>query len=238
MLLIHIIKINKITKIITTIAGNGGGYNGENIQATSAMLNGPRDVCVDLNGNFYIADTSNYLIRKVDASTKIIKNLIGNGRFGFSGDNGLATNASISNVHSLTLDPQQENLYFTDTENYRIRKVNLLTNIITTFAGTEKSNFYGEPYGLRFDKNGIFLYFSSLNSYRIRKINMATNIVSTIAGNGVYGYNGENIAATSSKIGNVHSLTIDAIGNVFFTVFHQNIIQKVDSDTGFIFNFF
>jgi hypothetical protein len=65
---------------------------------------------------------------------------------------------------------------------------------------------------------------------------MKTNIVSTIAGNGVFGYNGENIAATSTSIIYVFFLTIDAIGNVFFTEY--SIIRKIDSVTGFIFNFF
>jgi sugar lactone lactonase YvrE len=242
-------KINKATNIITTIAGNGiQGYNGENIQATSAMLNIPYDVCVDLNENFYIADTYNFLIRKVDASTKIITNIVGNRNQGFSGDNGLATNANVNHVNSLTIDPQQENLYFGDTNNFRIRKVNLLTNIITTFAGTGSSSFNGEnilalntniyePTGIRFDKNGDFLYYADYYSYRIRKINMKTNIVTTIAGNGVRDYNGENIAATSANIGNITFLTIDAIGNVFFTDYYNQIIRKIDSVTGFFFYF-
>jgi hypothetical protein len=62
---------------------------------------------------------------------------------------------------------------------------------------------------------------------------MKTNIVSTIAGNGNYGYNGENIAATSANIGDVYFLTIDAIGNVFFTEYLNQIIRKIDSVTGF-----
>jgi hypothetical protein len=142
----HVIrKINKATNIITTVAGNGiEGYNGDNIQATSAMLNAPYDVYVDLNGNFYIADYRNFLIRKVDATTKILKIFVGNHIRGFSGDNGQATSASIDYVYGLTLDPQQKNLYFSDTNNNRIRKVNLFTNIITTFAGTGGQNFNGE----------------------------------------------------------------------------------------------
>jgi sugar lactone lactonase YvrE len=211
------------------------------------LLSIPIDVCVGLNGNFYIADTYNFLIRKVDATTKIISNFVGNNMQGFSGDNGLATSASISYVYSLTIDPQQQNLYFSDTDNYRIRKVNLLTNIITTFAGTGSLTYNGEnilalntnidlPFGVRFDKNGDFLYFIDNNNFRIRKINIATNNVTTIAGNGFYGYNGENIAATSANFGYVYYLTIDAIGNVLFTESQRNIIQKIDSVTGFFFN--
>jgi hypothetical protein len=93
----------------------------------------------------------------------------------------------------LILDPQQQNLFFGDLYYNRIRKVNLLTNIITTFAGTGTITFNDENVlalntnlnylsTVCFDKNGDFLYYS--DSYR--KINMKTNIVSTIAGHVFY----------------------------------------------------
>jgi hypothetical protein len=113
----------------------------DNIQATTAMLYDPFDVYVDLNENFYIADSSNFLIRKFDATKKIITNFVGNGIYGFSSDDGPSTNACISDVY---IDPQQQKSFFTDTYNNRIRKVNLLTIILTTFAGTGSYIFNGE----------------------------------------------------------------------------------------------
>jgi hypothetical protein len=64
---------------------------------------------LDSNGNFYIADTYNFFIRKVDGITQMITNFVGNRIYGFSGDDGPA---SFTDVFSLTLDPQQQNLFF------------------------------------------------------------------------------------------------------------------------------
>jgi sugar lactone lactonase YvrE len=213
------------------------------------MLNIPTDVVVDMNGNVYISDSGNALIRKVDQTTRIITNFVGNTHFGFSGDNGHATSASIGEIFSLTLDPLQQNLYITATFLNRIRKVDLATNIITTFAGTGDKIFNGENIlasmvhmfyvsCVRFDANGDFLFYIDYLNTRIRKINMKTNIVTTVAGNGNSGYNGDNIEATSASISNALSLTIDLIGNVYFSDTYNNRVRKVDSNTVFFFFFF
>ena len=105
------IKINKATKIITAIAGIGGlyVYNGDNIKATDAVLHYPLDVFVDSFGDFYIADFYNFLIRKVNVATGIITRIAGNiYDYGFSGDDGPATSASIGLINSLTLDKIEE----------------------------------------------------------------------------------------------------------------------------------
>jgi sugar lactone lactonase YvrE len=211
------------------------------------MLNQPRDVFIDLIGNLYIVDSSNFLIRKVNAVTNIITNFVGNHIRGFSGDSGLAINASISYAYSVTLDAQQQNLYFSDSYNHRIRKVNLLTNVITTFAGTGSIIYNGEnilalntncyyPMGINFDQNGNFLYYNDMNNFRIRKINMKTNIVATIAGNGKNGKIGDNIAATSANIGIVFFSTFDAVGNIYFSEYSNHRIRKIDFLNGLDFN--
>jgi hypothetical protein len=244
----HLIgKIAKATNITTTVAGTSvEGYNGDNILAINAMLNIPTDVVVDFTGDLYIADSNNALIRKVDGKTRIITNFAGNTHHGFSGDNGPATSARIGEVFSLTLDPQQKHLYFTATFYNRIRKINLLTKTITTFAGTGVTAFNGENVlasmvhmfyvsCVRFDSSGDFLYYIDYFNTRIRKINMTTNIVTTVAGNGISGYNGDDIQATSASISNALSLAIDAIGNVYIADTYNNRVRKVDSNTGFFF---
>jgi hypothetical protein len=84
------------------------------------------------------------------------------------------------------------------------------------------------PVSIRCDTIGN-IYYSDNYNYRIRKINIATNIANTIAGIGVNGYNGDNIAATNAQISsNYIFLTIDAIGNVFFSDQANNRIRKID----------
>jgi sugar lactone lactonase YvrE len=109
--------------IISTICGNGvAGYSGDGAQATDAELNDLYDVSVDASGNIYIADGSNFVIRKVTASTGIITTIAGNGTSGFAGDGGQSTVAELSFPNGLALD-DIGNIYISDGNNNRIRKV-------------------------------------------------------------------------------------------------------------------
>jgi hypothetical protein len=163
---------------------------------------------------------------------------------GYSGDAGSATSASIGRIYGLSLDVQHKNLYISDYIYNVIRKVNLLTNIITTFAGTGSITFNGDnilainanlnnPFGIRCDTVGN-IYFNDNYNYRIRKINIGTNIITTIAGNGGYGgYNGDNIKATDAQINSYIYLTIDTNGHVFFSDTYNHRIRKIDFFTRF-----
>jgi hypothetical protein len=183
------------------------------------------------------------LIRKVDSTTNRITNIAGARRKGFCCDGGPATSAYISEVRGLTLDIEQKNLYFSDSyANDRIRKVNLLTNIISTFAGTGNNTYNGEnilatnvnmlrPGTLCFDTSGSFLYYSDIKNNRIRKIDMQTNLVTTVAGNGFGYYSTYNVPATSSPIYLVDGLVVDGVGNIYFSPYGK--LLKVDHESGF-----
>jgi hypothetical protein len=59
--------------VITTFAGTGvAGYNGDNIDATSAQLYKPRFIAFDINGNMYISDKNNHRVRKISTLSKYI----------------------------------------------------------------------------------------------------------------------------------------------------------------------
>jgi hypothetical protein len=114
-------RIRKVTTsgIITTIAGNGTlGYSGDGGQATAAKIYNPTEVAFDAAGNLYIADGWNGRIRKVNTAS-IINTVAGNGTASYSGDGGVATNASIG-VYSILFDAV-DNLYFSDFGNNRVR---------------------------------------------------------------------------------------------------------------------
>ena len=117
--------------IITTIAGNGNGapnfgaYSGDGGTATNAGLYWPTGVAIDAAGNLYIADEYNNRIRKV-GTNGIIATVAGNGGYGFSGDGGVATNASLHMPSGVAIDAAG-NLYIADSNNHRIRKVTFLS---------------------------------------------------------------------------------------------------------------
>jgi len=111
--------------IITTVAGNGvRGFNGDDIPAIQASLNFPREVLVDAAGSLYIADTGNHRVRRVTAG--IITTFAGNGQPGFSGDGGLATDASIDQPRGLLFD-SEKNLLIANSGESRVRRVSART---------------------------------------------------------------------------------------------------------------
>jgi hypothetical protein len=123
------------TGIVTTIAGSGpcstggalpiasvchGGFSGDGGPATLATLNYPSGGALDEDGNFFIADTINHRIRRVDASTGFISTIAGTGVSGFSGDGGPALAAEITFPAGIAVD-RWGRVYFADESNNRIR---------------------------------------------------------------------------------------------------------------------
>ncbi len=143
-------KVNT-SGIITTIAGTGtstsmgipigAGYNGDNIVATTAELNHPVGIALDVSGNIYITDPGNNRVRKVNTSG-IITTIAGTGAEIDSGDNGLATAAGLYIPYAITLDGNG-NIYIGEDDGNRVRKVNT-SGIITTIAGTGTADFSGD----------------------------------------------------------------------------------------------
>jgi hypothetical protein len=110
-------------RIITTVVGTGTpGYTGDGGPATSATLNSPDRVSVNGAGNFFISDSNNQVVRRVDGVTNNIATFAGNGKFAFAGDGGPALSASFATPVGVVVGPQG-NLYVGDLYNNRIRKV-------------------------------------------------------------------------------------------------------------------
>jgi sugar lactone lactonase YvrE len=130
-------RIRKVNTngIISTVAGKGpsypnsGTYSGDGGSATNAYINNPRGVAIDPVGNFFIADASNNRVRKVDANG-IISTVAGKFGYGFSGDGGASTNASLYDPEGIAFDAVG-NLLIADSSNERIRKVFLYASYNT-----------------------------------------------------------------------------------------------------------
>jgi sugar lactone lactonase YvrE len=121
---------------ITTVAGDNkfaGGFSGDGGPATSAALNGPDGIALDIAGNLYIADSGNHRIRKVDLAG-IITTVAGTGTAGYRGDGGAATSAKLNLPFGVRADAAG-NVFIADSNNNVIRNVDR-TGKITTVAGT------------------------------------------------------------------------------------------------------
>jgi GT2 family glycosyltransferase/DNA-binding beta-propeller fold protein YncE len=132
-------RVDRVTGDITTIAGSGGeGFDGDGQPAVLAALNTPSAVAAASNGNIYIADTLNYRVRMIDATTGLIHTVAGNGRAGDTvdiGDGGPAVDAPLNMPSDVAIDPATGDLYIADMHHNRIRKVDARTRVITTVAG-------------------------------------------------------------------------------------------------------
>lgn len=232
------------SQVISTIIGNGTqGYNGDGIAATAAQLNYPHNIAVDAYGNIYFSDYGNVRIRKVTISTGIISTIAGTGTNGYNGDGIAATAAQISQPTSLAFDSNGD-LYFTDRNNHRVRKITMSTGIISTVAGTGTGGYNGDgiaattaqlsgPNEVAFDASGN-MYIADWNNQRVRKVDKATNLISTITGTGVGGYNGDGIAATASQIDGPCGITFDNAGNIYIAAYSGQRIRKITVSTGLI----
>lgn len=222
---------------ISTIAGTGvQGYNGDNVAATIAQLNSPAYVSPDNSGNIYIADLLNHRVRKIDMNG-FITTIAGNGSTAYNGDNIAATVASLYNPTAVSFD-QTGNIYIADGNHNRIRKINS-NGFINTLAGTGSSGYNGDGIqattsqlnyptdGLVLDASGN-IFIADTYNHRIRKIS-TNGIIITIAGTGVAGYNGDNIAATSSQLNFPYGLTLDATGNLYVADGHNHRIRKINT---------
>ena len=171
--------------IITTVAG--GGNFGDGVIATQAALDKINDVVVDTNGNMYIAEET--AIRKVDANTQIINLYAGSYQSGIGCDSCAATTAKLSHASAIAFD-KQGNLYIADWGSGRIRKVDAVTGIMTTYAGNGTIGYSGDggqaslaqfhsPVSTCLDKENN-LYIADQLNYRIRKITGFTAAVHTL----------------------------------------------------------
>jgi streptogramin lyase len=236
-------KINIATGDVSDIAGNGiAGYSGDGGLGTNAKISYPMGITLDTNGNLYICDTGNYVIRRVDAVTGEISTFAGTGTFGYTGDGGLATSAKITYPYAVATDAS-DNVYIADYYNAVIRKVTISTGIISTFAGNGTEGYTGDggpataaelrySGGIFFDASGN-LFIADSTNHVIRKVSASTGNISTVAGTGgTSGYSGDGGLATSAKLNYPVNVFVDASENIFISDTQNNVVREVSATTG------
>jgi streptogramin lyase len=222
---------------IQTIAGNGQmGYTGDNGPATSASFDNPYNIAFDHDGNIYVAEVMNNVVRRVDKTTGEITTIAGSGpgTEGYSGDNGPAAYAQLNRPDGIAVD-HDGNIYISDGENYVIRKISGGT--ITTIAGTGEAGYSGDGgdameaqfYGVKgiaVDADGN-IFIADTGNNAIRKITKATGIISTIAGGGPLGYSGDGGPASAAKLSNPLDVDVDVEGNIYIADTGNFVIRVI-----------
>jgi len=203
-------RVDAGTGLIETIAGVGTlfGLSGDGGPATLAELGAVRDIVVSSDGSVYTAESG--VIRRIDGATGVIATFAGGGASD-PGDGGPATEAKLGSPSNVSLDATG-NVFFTDTETDRVRRVDIETGIISTVAGGDSEGFAGDggpatgamlfdPSGIAIDSLGN-LWIADRGNHRIRKVDAASGIISTIAGAGAAGFSGDGGQADSAQLDN------------------------------------
>lgn len=221
---------------VTTYSGNGLP-NLTNGDIHLAQFNNPSGICRDRFGNIFIADGANHVIRKIDGAGNV-STYAGTGIMGFR--DGSSATAQFNSPFDICAD-DSGNIYVTDFENQRIRKIDRMGDVSTIAGngtvgyvdGSSSSAQFNYPRGIVWTKTG-YLYIADSWNHRIRKINLATSTVSTFAGGGSAGGVGSTGAwidgtDTSARFFTPCGLGIDHKNNIYVADAYNHRIRKIDS---------
>lgn len=235
-------RIDQRSGAITTVAGSGKkGYDGDGGLANRALCNEPYEVKFDSAGNMFFVEMQNHLVRKVDAASKKISTVAGIGLPGFSGDGDKATKARLKQPHSIALDGAGS-LYIADIGNHRVRRVDLLSGIIETVAGTgerakttdgaaiENTPLDG-PRAIDFDTRGqMFLALREGNA--VYRLDWRTQKLFHVAGTGSKGTSGDGGPAIKAKLNGPKGIAVGPGGDLYLADTENNMIRVIRASTG------
>jgi large repetitive protein len=228
--------------VLVTVAGNGTvGTSGVGGPAVNASIY-PSAVCVDAAGNIYIADGE--YNRVVEVNTSGILNLIaGTGAASSTGNNGLAMQATLNGPAGIAIDAAG-NLYIAEAAGNRVRRVNLASGIIITFAGNGTATYAGDggpaasaslnmPRGLAVDAGGN-LFIADLLNFRVRRVDAVSGNITTVAGTGTNGQSPDGTPALSANLAGPMAVSFDAQGNLLIGELFGYDIRRVTTSTGLL----
>jgi DNA-binding beta-propeller fold protein YncE len=236
-------RLDLATKRLTTVAGNGErGYRGDGGPALEAALNMPHELRFDRNGDLYVAERDNHVIRKVDRGTGLISTVAGTGTAGFSGDGGPGAKAQLRQPHSILFD-RNGDLLICDIGNHRIRRLHLTTGVIETYGGTAEAKPTPEgapvrgtplngPRTMAMAPNGD-LYLALREGNAIFCIDAKTETLHRVAGTGDQGYTGDGGPALQARLAGPKGLAY-AGGILYIADTENHVIRSLNLKTGTI----
>ena len=241
----HIVRrVDAASGIVTTVAGTGEqGYSGDGGPATGATLYEPYSLEVDADGSIYIVDRLNAAIRRVEGTTGIITTVAGTGEPGYSGDGGPGGEAQLREPNDCFLD-KGGGLLIADIQDQRIRRLDLTTGIIDTFAGNgekvrggdgmpaNQASILGARAVCMDSRGNTFIAEREGNGVRIVT---AGGIMGTVAGaDAERGYAGDGGPALAATWGAPKAIRCDANDNIIVVDTENHAIRRIDANTGIV----
>lgn len=226
---------------IATLAGNGDpGYAGDGGPAGAASLNEPKGLCVDREGNVYIADSENHVVRRVDRKTGTITTVAGVGPGG--------TGGAMMAPEPVAMPQQEDEDPFADTSADSTKAYTQVTDLSGTVryvtggrltieqesgdGGPARRARLNFPSAVAVDRAGN-LYIADTMNHRVRKVDAKTGIITHVAGTGQARYSGDGGPAVQAAINEPTGLAVtdDAL---YIADQSNNRVRRVDLATGII----
>ena len=222
---------------VSTFAGTGvKGFSGDGGPANAATLNNVFAVARGPDGALYFCDTDNQRIRRILADGHI-ETVAGNGTRGYAGEGGPATAAALNEPYELAWD-RAGHLFFVERLNHLVRRVDLATGTITTWAGTgEKrtapdgspitgSSLHG-PRALAFGPDGT-CWLALREGNALLRLDPKTATLRRVAGTSKSGFTGNGGPALEATLAGPKGVALDPAGNVYLADTESHSIRYLD----------
>ena len=233
------------TDLDQVLCGRGPGFKGDGASDATALMNQPKGIVLAPSGDLFVVDTRNLRIRRITAATGVIDTVAGTGTRGGDGDGGDPLSAQFSfqadsdNPEpggAITIDAEGR-LYVADTENHRIRRVDLVRRLVETVAGNGTAGATGDggpavsaqlshPRDLEFAPDGR-LFIADTENHEVRAVDLTTGVIDTVAGTGTAGADGDGGPARAASLHRPFGIAFDATGNLFIADTLNNVVRKV-----------
>lgn len=219
---------------VVVICGDHAGFDGDG-PVEEALLNQPSAAQFSDEGHLYIADQRNQRIRRIDtfAEGGTIETVAGTGEAGFSGDGGPAVEAQVDFPDGGNPPPgpgldfdESGDLYFTDTRNNRLRRIERDSGAIDTVLGDGDEATLNHPRDVERGPDGR-LYIADERNHRVLAFDPASGEHEVVAGTGERGDSGDFGPATEAELDEPGGLTFDDAGDLYIADTENHRIRKV-----------
>lgn len=225
--------IRKITPagVVSTLAGTAGLLGSTNGTGAAARFNFPVGIGVDAAGNVFVADSKNFMIRKITPAGEVSTFAGAPFQLGSADGNGSAARFFLPS--GLAVD-SAGNVYVAEQGNHVIRKITPGGDVSTLAGGVQQPGFadgsgtaarFNTPFGLAIDAGGNILVADAGNN-TIRRVTPA-GVVSTVAGATTEG--AINGAASSARFNQPRGLAVDSGGNIFVADYGNQLLRHITS---------
>ena len=219
---------------VSTLLGTGTAGSSD------TEVNNPYGMTIGPDGALYWCDLGSHRIRRLDPKTKSVSTIAGNGKAGYSGDGGPATEASLRAPHELVFD-RKGDLYFAERDNSVLRKVDMKTGIISTAVGIGVGGYGGDggpavkaqlrqPHCVIRDKDGSLLICDLLN-HRIRRFHPDTGMIETWAGTGEGAPTPDGSPVSGTPLNGPRTMVMAPNGDLYVALREGNAVLRIDAKT-------